>query len=288
MNNKQCLICKRSNNTLHWHKDAETGNIWVYCVGKCQRGYGLRDYCHTAGVNLNDFLKGDFDFTEAKPNEVSRLEWPSYYIPMSDPRAEEGVAYVKSRSLDLKGDMYFDLKQKSIVFPYYYGGTFVGAQLRLLNPWVNEDGDEVKVLTMPGSRLGLLFYNWNQEAFITEIKGVVVCEGAFNVLALQQSLDKMYGGVIKNPWKVVATSGCGTTSHQIDRLKELKDAGIKVVCAFDSDESGLKGLKKLIKEEAVTHYALCDDTKIDWNDKLQELGHEGLSKYFLSRIKRVQ
>ena len=49
----------------------------------------------------------------------------------------------------------------------------------------------------------------------------------------------------------------------------------------------LKGLKKLVKDEAVSHYALCDDTKLDWNDKLQELGHEGLSKYFLSRIKKV-
>jgi len=287
MNSKQCLICKRSNNTLHWHKNTENGDIWVYCVGKCQRGYGLRDYCHIAGVNLNEFLKSDFDFTEAAPNEVSRLDWPNTYIPMSDPRAEEGVAYVKSRGLDLKGDMYFDLKQRSIVFPYYFGSAFVGAQTRLITPWVNDDGDTVKVLTMPGSRLGLLFYNWNQEAFITEVKGVILCEGAFNTLALQQSLDKAYGGVVKNPWKVVATSGCGTTSHQMDKIKELKDAGIKIVCAFDSDEPGLKGLKRLVEEKAVTHYALVDDTQLDWNDKILELGHDGLARLFLKSIKVI-
>ena len=287
-NTKQCLICKRSNNTLHWHTNTETGDIWVWCNGKCQRGYGLRDYCHSAGIDLNAFLKADFDFTEAAPNEVARLEWPSYFIPLSDPRAEEGVAYVKSRGLDLKGDIYFDMKQKSIVFPYYFGSTFVGAQTRLMTPWINEDGDEVKMLTVPGSRTGLLFYNWNQEAFITEVKGMVVCEGAFNVLALQQSLDKMYGGVVKNPWKVVATSGCGTTTHQMDKLKELKEAGIKIVCAFDSDEPGIKGLKKLIDEGVATHYALVADTALDWNNLLQTKGHNGLAEYFISRIKEVQ
>ena len=287
MNTKKCLICKRSNNTLHWHTDNDTGNIWVWCNGRCQRGYGLREYCHMAGIDLNDFLKQDFDFTEASPNEVSRLDWPPHYVPLSDPRAEEGVDYIRSRGLEPKGDMYFDIKGKSIVFPYYYGSTFVGAQMRLLKPWINEDGDEIKMLTMPGSRTGLLFYNWNQEAFLTEIKGIVLCEGALNVLSLQQALDDMYGGVLKNPWKIVATSGCGTTSHQIDKIKGLKDAGIKIVCAFDSDEPGMKGLKKLIKEDAITHYALVDDTELDWNNKLQELKNEGLSKYFLSRIKSL-
>jgi len=284
-NTKQCLICKRSNNTIHFHKNSETEEIWLWCNGTCQRGYGLREYCYIAGIDLNAFLKADFDFTEAAPNEVSRLDWPSNFIPLSDPRAEAGVAYIKSRGLSLKGDMYFDLKQKSIVLPYYYGSTFVGAQTRLIEPWVKESGETIKVLTLPGSRTGLLFYNWNQEAFLTEIKGVVVCEGAFNTLALQQSLDIMYGGILKNPWKVMATSGCGTTTHQMDKLKELKEADIKIVCAFDSDSPGLEGLKKMINANVATHYALVEDVSFDWNDKLQELGHKELAKYFLSRIK---
>ncbi len=287
MNTKKCLICKRNNDTLHWHSDTDTGNIWTWCNGKCQRGYGLREYCYIAGIDLQLFLKADFNFTESAPNEVSRLEWPSHFIPLSDPRAEEGVSYIKSRGLELKGDMYFDIHQKSVIFPYYFKSTFVGAQSRLIEPWINEDGDEVKILTLPGSRLGLLFYNWNQDAFITEVKGLVVCEGSFNALALQQSLDNLYGGVLKNPWKVVATSGCGTTSHQMDKLKELKDAGIKIVAAFDSDEAGLKGLKGLVDEKIITHYSLVEDTELDWNDKLKDLGHEGLAKYFLSRISTV-
>lgn len=287
LSTQHCQICKRSNRTLHWHNDADNSNIWVYCVGKCQRGYGLRDYCHIAGIDLNEFLKSDFNFTDATSNEVSKLDWPTSYISLSDPRATKGVEYIKSRGLELRGDIYFDMDKEAIVFPYYWNNYFVGAQTRLIEPWIKDDGDVVKMLTLPGSRTGLLFYNWNQEAFITEVKGIVVCEGAFNTLALQQSLDKMYGGVLKNPWKVVASSGCGTTSHQMDKLKELKEAGIKIVCAFDSDEPGLEGLKKLIKENAVTHYALVDDTELDWNDILKREGHSGLGRYFLNAIKKM-
>ena len=97
----------------------------------------------------------------------------------------------------------------------------------------------------------------------------------------------MYGGVLKNPWKVVATSGCGTTRHQLDKLKELKNSGIKIVCAFDSDAPGLKGLGKIVKNEAATHYCLTGDSDKDWNDMLREKGHDELAKFFLKNIKAV-
>ena len=181
--------------------------------------------------------------------------------------------------------MYYDTQREAIVFPYYYENVFVGAQTRLITPW-ERDGETVKVLTLPGTRLGLVFYNWNQSPFVTNIKGIILCEGAFNVLAIQQSLDKLYGGVLKNPWKVVATSGCGTTKHQMEKIAELKEAGIKVVCAFDSDEPGLKGLTKLRKEDVITHYALVEDTAMDWNDMLKEKGEE-FAQYFLNRIVKV-
>ena len=286
MNTKKCLICNRPNDTLHWHTDPDTGDIWVWCNGKCQRGYSLRSYCHTAGVDLQEFLSGDFDFQEATPNEVTRLDWPQHYVSLSDPRAIKGAEYIKSRGLELKGDMYFDLEKEAIVFPYYYSSVFVGAQTRLLTPWINKDGEETKILTMPGTRLGLVFYNWNQDPFVTNIKGIIVCEGAFNVLSIQQSLDKAYGGVLKNPFKVVATSGCGTTKHQMEKLRELKEAGKKIICAFDSDEPGLKGLSKLRKEDVITHYALVDDITKDWNDILVEQ-KDNFAKHFLDCIKPI-
>jgi DNA primase len=285
MNTKKCLICKKPNDTVYWHTDDDTGAIWCWC-NSCGRGYSLRDYCYTAGIELSDFLQGDFNFEHTQPNEVSKLEWPSHFVPLSDPRAEKGVEYIKSRGLELRGDMYYDTDREAIVFPYYYENVFVGAQTRLIKPWRTDEG-EVKMLTLPGTRLGLVFYNWNQSPFITGVKGIVLCEGAFNTLALQQALDMVYGGVFKNPWKVVATSGCGSTKHQIDKIKALKEAGYKCICAFDSDEPGLKGLSKLKREDVITHYALVEETDKDWNDILVERGHEGLAKYFLSRIAKI-
>jgi hypothetical protein len=288
MNTRRCLICQRPRDTLHWHSDPEKKNIWCWCNGKCQRGYSLKDYVEQSGVSMEDFINGDFQFLETKPNEVNKIDWSSTFIPLSDPRAAAGVTYIKSRGLEAKGDMYFDMLKEAVVFPYYYGNTFVGAQTRLLKPWINEDGDETKILTVPGTRLGLVFYNWNQEAFVTKTKGVIVCEGAFNAIAISQALDKLYGGVLKNPWKTIATSGCGTTPHQVDKLRELKEAGIKVVCAFDSDEAGLKGLSKMIREDVITHFMLTEDTAIDWNDLLKQHGHDGFAKIILSSIKDIK
>jgi hypothetical protein len=224
--------------------------------------------------------------TQAKPNEISRLDWQPQFIPLSDPRAAKGVEYIKQRGLEAKGDIYFDTEREGIVFPYYYESIYVGSQTRLIEPWTR-DADTVKMLTQPGTRLGLVFYNWNQSPFVTNVRGIVVCEGAFNALSIQQSLDKLYGGVVKNPWKCVATSGCGTTQHQIDKLIELKDAGLKIVCAFDSDEAGLKGLSKLSKASAITHYAITGDNELDWNDCLKDLGHHDTATFFLKSIKNI-
>jgi len=287
---KKCLICKggRKNNCLHWHVDSETGNIWVWCQGKCQRGYSLYSYCHHAGISLNEFLKGDFDFQEARPNEVNKMEWPTDFITLSDPRAKEGVEYVRSRGLSLEGDMYYDLDRKGIVFPYYVSNTFVGAQTRLLVPFVDKDGELRKIDTMPGTRLGLVFYNWNQEPFITNIKGVIVTEGAFSGLSIQQALNTIYGGVSRSPWRVVAISGSGVSAHQKETLRELKEQGIKIIGATDSDEAGLKALSKMKEANCLTHYCLTMDTEKDWNDLLQEKGHEELGKWFLKNIKLIK
>lgn len=287
MNSKRCKICRRSNNTLNWHSDPDTDAIWCWCNGPCNRGYSLQSYCHTAGISLAEFLKNDFDFQEATPNVVSSLDWPSSFISLSDPRALPGVEYIKSRGLESKGDMYYDLEKEAIVFPYYYLNTFCGAQLRLLKPWTNLDGDTTKILTLPGTRLGLVFYGYSQAPFFTDIKAIVVTEGAFNSLSIQQSLNQLYGGVLKNPFKVMATSGCGTTKTQMEKLKELKDAGKKIIVAFDSDEAGLKGLSKMVKNEVATHYCLTNNDNIDWNDILGTQGSETLAKYFIENIKPI-
>ncbi len=286
---KKCLICKggRKNDCLHWHIDPEDGAIWVYCVGKCQRGYSIYAYCHQAGIPLNEFLKGEFDFVEAKPNEVTKMEWPTTFITLSDPRAKPGVEYIKSRGLKIEGDMYYDTERRGIVFPYYFNNVFVGAQIRFIEVWTDKNGDERKIDTIPGTRLGLVFYNWNQDKFVTDIKGLIVTEGAFNAIAIQQSLNQIFGGISRSPWRVVACSGSGVTGHHRETLKELRDQGLKIIAAPDSDEAGLKMLEKMKTAEAASHYALTLDPTKDWNDMVQEMGHEEFAKWFMKQVKSV-
>ena len=150
----------------------------------------------------------------------------------------------------------------------------------------NEDGVQ-KIDTIPGTRLGLIFYGWNQENFITDIKGMVITEGAFNALAIQQALNQVYGGIASCPWRVVACSGSGATKHHTETIRELKEKGIRTVLAPDSDEAGMKMLKKFSDAEAITHYTATGQDNIDWNDALKSMGHEAFAKWFLSSIKKV-
>lgn len=279
-------MCKKSNNTLHWHKDPDSGDLWVYCVGKCQRGYSLRSYCHHAGISLPEFLKGEFDFKEAPPNELQVMSWPARFIPLSDPRSQPAVDYIKSRGLSPEGDMYYDVERDGIVFPYYFENHFVGAQTRYIVPKIHPDGEVQKMDTLPGTRLGLVFYGWNQQRFIGNVKAIVVCEGAFNALSINQALNLAHGGVAYNPWRAIACSGAGATKYHQEALKELKEKGMKIVVAPDNDDAGMKMLKKFRDAEACTHYALTGQTE-DWNDKAKELGPKEFAKFFLSTVKKI-
>jgi DNA primase len=286
---KKCLICKggRKNDCLYFHLDEKTGLPWIWCAGKCQRGYSLEQYCDTAGVNIFDFIKGGIDLAKEVDNEVQVMSWPSSFVPLSDPRAELGVEYVKSRGLNLEGDMYYDLDAEGIVFPYYFENHFCGAQIRFLKEKTNKDGDPWKITTLPGTRLGLLFGMWNQTKLMPHVKAVVVCEGYFNALSLQQAFNIKYGSVSRNPWKFICTSGSGVSEHQAQALKDLKEQGYKVVAAFDSDEAGLKGLSKMIDGACVTHYSLTQDTAIDWNDLLKQNSHEALARTFMKNMRSI-
>ncbi len=284
--NRWCLICQPRNRTLYWHQN-EDGKIWCYC-NKCDRGYSLEQYCETADIDMQEFLTGDFHMQEAKEDTVEAMAWPSTFVPLSDPRAAKGVEYIKSRGLTLEGDMYYDLDEEGIVFPYYVENYFCGAQVRFLKTRINEDGDEWKITTLPGTRLGLLFYGWNQTKFLAQVKRVIVTEGAFNALSIQQALNQAYGGVSRCPWRVIACSGSGATELQRETLKELKDKGFTVVIAPDTDEAGMKMYQKFLDSGCATHYAFTGDTTKDWNDLLKEMKHEEFAQFFLRSVQKVQ
>lgn len=283
--NRWCLICNPKNRTIYFHKN-DDGTIWLWC-SKCDRGYSLQQYCKIAGIDLQEFLSGKFSFEEAQKNEVQALSWPNSFIPLSDPRSSKGVEYIKSRGLTLSGDMYYDIEDEGIVFPYYLENHFCGAQVRFIESRIKDDGTSWKITTLPGSRLGLLFYGWNQTRFIGNVKGVIVTEGAFNAISINQALDLLYGGIAHNPWRAIACSGSGGTEHQKEAIKELKEQGIKTVIAPDTDEAGRKMWQKFVTADAATHYAFTRYPDKDWNDMLLELKHEEFGKFFLSCIEKV-
>lgn len=286
---KHCLICKggRKNECLHWHIDPDDDSIWVWCQGKCQRGYSIYEYAAKSGLTLSEFLKNKFEFKESTPNEVTKMGWPRTFVPLFSDKARSGVEYVKSRGIDIDDGMYYDTERQGIVFPYYYDNVFCGAQIRFVTPWTDDNGDERKIDTMPGTRLGLLFYNWNQTPMLPSIKGVIVTEGAFNALAIQQALNYIYGGIVNNPWRCIACSGSGASKHHTETIQELKDIGKKIVIAPDSDDAGMKMLEKFAAAGAATHYAITGDDAKDWNDMAKEMGKEEFAKWFLGRIKNV-
>lgn len=283
--NRWCLICNPRNRTLYWHTDEKTGKLWCYC-NKCNRGYSLVEYCKQADLDVEEFLKGDFHVEEAD-DTVNAMSWPASFIPLSDPRAIKGVEYIKSRGLSLDGDMYFDIEEEGIVFPYYFENQFVGAQIRFVEERVRDDGSSWKITTMSGTRLGLLFGLWNQSKMMANVKAVVVCEGYFNAMALQQAFNLKYGGISHNPWKFCCTSGSGVSDHQAESLRLLKEQGYKVFGAFDADEAGIDGLKKMIDGGCLTHYSSTLDPNNDWNDVLKSSNHADLANLFLKNVQHV-
>ena len=270
-NHKRCLICKgnKGNECLYAHKDPDTGEIWLWCQGKCKRGYSLYEYCSLSGITLKDFLKSNLSFKDAEEMEVSAMSWPRFFHALSDPKALRGVSYLSSRGLINPPDMYYDSERDGIVLPYYFQNTFVGAQIRFLEPRKDEDGNDWKITTLPGTRLGYLFWGWTQQPLGTNTRYLVVAEGAINAASLQQALNAKYGNLLKNPYRCISTSGASISKYHSEKLKELIDSGIKVIAAFDNDDAGLKAFDKMATTGACTHYSFVKDEGKDWNDLLR-------------------
>lgn len=258
----------------------------MWC-NKCDRGYSLQQYCDIADIDINDFLDGEFPMEEAKPDEVNAMAWPHNFIPMSDPRASPGIEYLKSRNLNVDGDLYYDLDQEGIVLPMYVGNHFCGAQIRFIKTKIDEDGKKWKITTLPGTRIGLLFYGWNQTKFMAQVKGIIVTEGAFNSMAVQQALNEAYGGMSRNAWRVIACSGSGLSEHQAEELRGLKEQGYKVIGAPDTDAAGFKMLNKMKENGCITHYVMTGDTSKDWNDLAKDMSRVELAKFVLTNIRSI-
>ena len=290
----KCYICKfdattgraigrQANKSLHWHL-GDDGIPWVFCVGSCQRAYSIWEYTAKTGFTIADVQNSKIAFEEAAPNTVNKMEWPRQFIPLFDKRAAQGVEYIKKRKINPSGEMFYDFIQNGIVFPYYFDTSFCGAQIRFIEP---KDSSN-KITTIPGTRLSLLFYNYNQMPLPLSTKAVIVTEGSFDALSIQQSLDTMYPE-FKNPFKVVALSGASISEHHREVLRDLKLSGLKIIAATDNDDAGFNACKKLIESSSISHYAVTGDEKVDWNSALVDFNgnHEEYGKWFLSKVVKL-
>lgn len=284
-NQRKCLICKRPRDTLYWHKDEMS--IWVYCSGICARIYSLYEYQTVANVHIKDIDLKSIEFEDALPSEVNTMEWPRNFHPITDSTSIDGMNYIKNvRKLSPTSNMFYCVDRKAIVLPYFFEHEFVGAQFRYVNKFIDSSGAERKIDTMPGTRLSLLFYNWDQNALMKNVKGVILTEGAFDAIAIQEASNKMYGSAFHNPWKVVATSGSNASAHKLETTKDLIKKGYKVVLAPDSDEAGVKMGSKFVDNYACTHLAYTGERGVDWNDMWinHRCDPERFMKYFLGKI----
>jgi DNA primase len=285
---KNCLICVDGRRpTLKWFVFKEnTTRIFVHCIAHCKRTYSIEEYVATAGLTMTEFLQTygkNLNVDVIDSDELSKLDWPSFWLSIHDPLSKKGQEYLLSRGLTLQGGFAYDVSREAIVIPFYYGDQLVGAQLRFIVPRVYEDGYEQKIDTVPGSRLGKLFYGWNQKALNSGCKMLVVVEGAFDAAALQQNLSSGANPAIR----FVAVSGSNLSDHQIEQISKVKLSGIKTVLAPDCDEAGIQMIKKYKDVGCFTHVSITGDSKLDWNSFLKQRGKAALRKAFLENIRDV-
>jgi len=279
---KRCLTCSAKHDTLYFHVDSQ-GTPWVYCC-KCSDSMDLEDYCAINGIDMptEEEVARVTSYIEDL-NELQKMAWPRSFIPLWDKRAQGGREYLASRGIGPSDGIFFCTEREGIVFPYYYDSTCVGAQIRLISPGPGES----KITTVTGTRLGKLFYGWNQGDLPVNIKYLIVTEGAFNSIAIQQTLNKNYASALKNPYKAIAASGSSVGKYRSDILRELIGEGYKIILAPDSDSAGEKMLEKAIEEECITHWTRTDTEDEDWNDVLRIHGAEALKKQLLGNLRKV-
>ena len=282
---KRCLICAAGHNTLYGHVNSD-GVKWIWC-NKCNRSYDLEEYCAEVGIDYpTDEEIAKIVEDDPEDSQLNRISWPKHFIPMWQEDAKPGIEYLKTRKIDPGDGMYYDVNSNGIVFPYYYESYCVGAQVRFIEPKL-KNNKPWKITTVEGTKLGKLFYGWNQGDLPQNIKYMVVTEGAFNAIALQQTLNRHFKSVTKNPYRFIAASGANIGTHREDILRELISDGMKVILAADPDEAGFEMVERAAKNGCITHFSSVSEDNVDWNDLLIKYDEEKLKKEFLTNLRKI-
>jgi len=257
---KNCLVCKSAHQTLYWHLHVNDGKkvVRVYCC-KCARLYTAKQYADAANISIDDIFSEltDEDFQD-KSKEITSVSLPSSFISLFDPRAKEGRDYLKKRGIEIFPDLMYDTYRNGIAQIIYRGETIVGSQIRLITP----TQDQPKMMSIKGTQRSLALWGWNGNEFLlNKVKVIFLTEGVFDALSIKLAFK---GDVTV---KSFATLGCNVSKEQLELIKTIRDKGIKVICAFDSDEAGIKGRKFLLKNHAIDGY-IDNENQEDWNSLL--------------------
>jgi hypothetical protein len=279
---KKCLVCQAKHDTCYFHLDTH-GTPWMYCC-KCSDSMDLEDYCAINGIEMptEEEVARVVTYIEGS-KELQKMAWPRSFAPLWDSRSAAGREYLATRGIEPSDGMFYCTEREGIVFPYYYESTCVGAQIRLIEPTPGRS----KMVSVTGTSVSKLFYGWNQGDLPQNVKYLVVTEGAFNAIALQQTFNHHYKSALHNPYKFVAASGSSIGKHRSEVLRELIAEGYKIILAPDSDEAGVKMLEKAIGEECVTHWTRTDDEGLDWNDVLKLRGPDALKSQLLGNLRKI-
>lgn len=263
MPHRNCLVCKSDHQTLYWHLHINKGQkvVRVYCC-KCAKIFTAQQYADAANIPIEsifDELSND-DFQD-KPRNINSISLPSSFISILDPRAKEGREYLKKRGITIYPDLMYDLFRRGIAQILYRGDIIVGSQVRIIDP---KDGP--KVMSLKGTQRSLALWGWNGNDYLLQgVKVVFLTEGVFDALSIRLSFKN------NSTIRVISTLGCGTSKEQIELLQQIREKGIKLICAFDGDEAGVRGRNFLIKNKAIDGYI---DHPIllekDWNKLLIE------------------
>jgi DNA primase len=245
----------------------------------------LHDYCEITGVSMptQDEIDKIANNILEDSRDLQKMNWPVNFIPLWDKRSASGVEYINSRGLQPGNDMYYDIDRKGIVFPYYYDSTCVGAQIRFIDPQPNK----TKITTVPGTKLGKLFYSWNQSNLPSYTRYIIVTEGAFNSIAIQQVLNRHYKTALKNPYRAIAASGSSIGKHRAEILKELIEEDFKIILAADSDEAGIRMFEKAVDMRCITHVTETGKSSNDWNDLLINSDDDELLEKLLGNLRKI-
>lgn len=157
--------------------------------------------------------------------EIPVLVWPYHCVPLDNPMAARGRAYVEGRGVPLEVAMQYGIRYSSqerrVYFPVRMGGFLVGWQGRSIVP-----GAKLKVLSTPGLPRDhtLLF---EERLKLQGVEHVVLTEGPFDGLKAHE-----VGGNVAAMGKVV-------TDGQLDVVEQH---GVKrAFLALDPDAAQENG-----------------------------------------------